>query len=80
MIKKKTKKNGKIVFLEKNMLNRIEVLSSKVLIDSYISCDEFVLLNNILKEYDVEEKSKFKSLIQFIKDFNLFTKQFHNVV
>ena len=58
MIKKKTKKNGKIVFLEKNMLNRIEVLSSKVLIDSYISCDEFVLLNNILKEYDVEEKIK----------------------
>ena len=58
MIKKKTKKNGKIVFLEKNMLNRIEVLSSKVLIDSYISCDEFVLLNNILREYDVEEKIK----------------------
>lgn len=58
MIKKKTKKNGKIVFLEKNMLNRIEVLSSKVLIDSYISRDEFVLLNNILKEYDVEEKIK----------------------
>ena len=58
MIKKKTKKNGKIVFLEKNMLNRIDVLSSKVLIDSYISCDEFVLLNNILKEYDVEEKIK----------------------
>ena len=58
MIKKKTKKNGKIVFLEKNMLNRIEVLSSKVLIDSYISCDEFVLLNNILKEYDEEEKIK----------------------
>ena len=40
------------------MLNRIEVLSSKVLIDSYISRDEFVLLNNILKEYDVEEKIK----------------------
>ena len=58
LIKKKTKKNGKIVFLEKNMLNRIEVLSSKVLIDSYISRDEFVLLNNILKEYDVEEKIK----------------------
>ena len=51
MIKKKTKKNGKVVFLEKNMLNRIEVLSSKALIDSYISRDKFVLVNNFLKEY-----------------------------
>ena len=58
MIKKKTKKNGKVVFLEKNMLNRIEVLSSKALIDSYISRDEFVLVNNFLKEYDVKEKIK----------------------
>ena len=58
MIKKKTKKNGKVVFLEKNMLNRIEVLSSKSLIDSYISRDEFVLVNNFLKEYDMKEKIK----------------------
>ena len=58
MIKKKTKKNGKVVFLEKNMLNRIEVLSSKALIDSYISRDEFVLVNNLLKEYDMKEKIK----------------------
>ena len=58
MIKKKTKKNGKVVFLEKNMLNRIEVLSSKALIDSYISRDKFVLVNNILKEYDMKEKIK----------------------
>ena len=58
MIKKKTKKNGKIVFLEKNMLNRIEVLSSKALIDSYISRDKFVLVNNFLKEYDMKEKIK----------------------
>ena len=58
MIKKKTKKNGKVVFLEKNMLNRIEVLSSKALIDSYISRDEFVLVNNFLKEYDMKEKIK----------------------
>ena len=58
MIKKKTKKNGEVVFLEKNMLNRIEVLSSKALIDSYISRDEFVLVNNFLKEYDMKEKIK----------------------
>ena len=58
MIKKKTKKNGKVVFLEKNMLNRIEVLSSKALIDSYISRDEFVLVNNFWKEYDMKEKIK----------------------
>ena len=40
------------------MLNRIEVLSSKALIDSYISRDKFVLVNNFLKEYDMKEKIK----------------------
>ena len=78
MIKKKTKKNGKIVFLEKNMLNRIEVLSSKVLIDSYISCDEFVLLNNILKEYDVvEKKQTVKTQKLQKKKTNYFMKRCH---
>ena len=35
----------------KSKLNRI-VLISKALIDSYTSYDEFVLVNNMLKEYD----------------------------
>ena len=36
--------------LAKSKLNSIEVLISKVLMDSVISHDEFVLLNNVLKE------------------------------
>ena len=49
IIKKKRKKLNKIVLLAKNKLNSIEVLISKALIDSYISHDEFVLINNVLK-------------------------------
>ena len=37
--------------LAKSKLKRIEVLISKTLIDSVISHDEFVLINNVLKEY-----------------------------
>ena len=39
IIKKKKKKNDKIVLLRKNKLNTIEVLISKALIDSYINHD-----------------------------------------
>ena len=38
--------------LAKSKLKRIEVLISKILIDSVISHDEFVLINNVLKEYN----------------------------
>ena len=38
--------------LAKSKLNCIEVLTSKALIDSNISHDEFVLINNVLKGYD----------------------------
>ena len=38
--------------LAKTKLNSIEVLISKALINSYISHDELVLVNNVLKEYD----------------------------
>ena len=41
----------KIVFFGKDKLNTIEVLISKALIDSYISHDEFALVNNVLREY-----------------------------
>ena len=37
--------------LGKGKLSSIEVLSSKALIDSYISHDEFVSVNNVLREY-----------------------------
>ena len=52
IIKKKKKKQDKIVFLEKSKLDRIEVLISEALIDSVISHEEFVLINNVLKEYE----------------------------
>ena len=38
--------------LAKPKLNIIEVLISRALIDSNISHDEFVSVNNVLKEYD----------------------------
>ena len=52
IIKKKKKKHDKIVLLAKSKLNKIEILISKALIDSNISHDEFVLINNLLKEYN----------------------------
>ena len=48
---KKTK-HDKIVLLAKPKLNTIEVSISKALIDSNISHDKFVSVNNLLKEYD----------------------------
>ena len=45
IIKKKKKKHYK------SKLNSIEVLICRALIDSNISHDEFVLINNVLKEY-----------------------------
>ena len=51
IINKKRKKHDKIVLLGKDKLNTIEVLISKVLNDSYISRDEFLSVNNVLREY-----------------------------
>ena len=48
--------------LVKPKLNRTEVLISKALIDSNISHDEFVLKNNVLKEYN-DMKKNLKILI-----------------
>ena len=63
IIKKKKKKHDKIVLLAKSKLNSIEVLISKALFDSNISHDEFVLINNVLKEcYDMKEKIKTSSV------------------
>ena len=47
MTKKKKKKHDKTKFLGKDELNTIEILISKVLIDSYVSHDEFVSVNNV---------------------------------
>ena len=61
IIKKKKKKHDKIVLLAKSKLNSIEVLIFKALIDSVICCDEFVLINNVLKEYN-EMNEEMKNL------------------
>ena len=42
--------------LGKFKLNNMELLTSKALIDSNISLDEFVSVNNVLKEYDEIKK------------------------
>ena len=55
-IGEKEKKHKKIVLLAKNKLNSIEVLISKFLNNSSISHDEFVLVNNVLKENDIAKK------------------------
>ena len=60
IIKKKKEKHDNIVLLGKYKLNTIEVLISEALIDSYISHDEFVLINNVLREYkEIREEIKF---------------------
>ena len=50
----------KIVLLGKDKLNATVVLMSKALIDSYITDDEFVSVNNVLREYN-EIKNKLKN-------------------
>ena len=50
--------------LGKDQLNAIEVLLSKAFIDSYISQDEFFLVNNVLREY-YEVKEEIKNLVTF---------------
>ena len=45
-----------MVLLAKPKLNRMEVLISEALIDSNISHDESVLINNVLKEYNKMKK------------------------
>ena len=60
-IKKKKKKHDKIILLAKSKLNSIEVLISEALINSVISQDKFVFINNVLKEND-EMKEEVKNL------------------
>ena len=59
IINKKKKKHNRGVLLAKSKLNSIGVLISKTLIDSSISHDEVVLINNVVKEiYDMKEEIK----------------------
>ena len=56
--KKKKKKHVKIVSLAKSKMNSIEVSISKALIDLNISLNGTVLINNILKEYNIKVEIK----------------------
>ena len=48
------------MLLGRDKLNTIEVLTSKALTDSYISHDEFVSVNNVLRDYN-EMKEEMKN-------------------
>ena len=51
--------HDKILSFAKSKLNSLEVLISKALIDSNISHDKFVLVNNMPKEFgDIKEEIK----------------------
>ena len=50
------RKRKRSMIRSKSKLNGREVLISKALIDSNISHDKFVLINNVLKEYDITKK------------------------
>ena len=54
--KEKEEKHDKIALLGKDELHTIEVLTSKSLIDSYISHDELVSVNNVFREYNEMKK------------------------
>ena len=61
------------MLLAKSKLNSIDVLISKTLIDSNISHDEFVLLNNLLKEFH-DTKEEIKNSNNKLK-FKIYIKQ-----
>ena len=48
--RKRGKKHDKIVLLGKTKLDTIEVLISKAWIGTYINDDEFVSVNNVLRD------------------------------
>ena len=66
IIKEKKKKHDKILVLGKDKLNIIYVLISKALISSYISYDESVSVNNLLREYN-EMKKEIKNPENFVE-------------
>ena len=58
------KNHYEIVLLLKSKLISIEVLISKSLIDSNISLNEFLLVNNLLNEFDCTKEENKKSKVK----------------
>ena len=52
VINKKRKKHQKIVFPVKIKSNTIKALIFKVLMEPYVNHEEFVSVNNVLREYN----------------------------
>ena len=61
------------MLLGKDKLNTIEILISKSLNNSYVSHDEFVLVNNVLREY-YEMKKEIKNEHTIEKQKNIWKK------
>ena len=73
IIKKNKNEHDKILSLAKSKLNSVEILISKTLIDSNINQDEFVLKNNVQKEFDdIKEETENSNNKQ---KFKLYIKQ-----
>ena len=76
---KKEKKHDRILLSAETKLNSTEILISSALIDSCISHDEFVLVNNVLKEYDTKEAitnhNTSNNLVDMIKEILISEKE-----
>ena len=64
-IKKKNKKHDPIVLQGKAKLNVIKVSISTALIDSYISHDEFVSINNVLRKNNEMKKKDPETSVEY---------------
>ena len=83
LIKKEKNKQDKTIFSSKSKMNRIEVVISKVLIHSVISPDDFLKINNVLKEYnEKQKKSKILMINKYVwcnkKNINIIKKLYWN--
>ena len=56
--------HDEIVLLGKVKLNTIKILISKSIIDSYISHDEFISVDSVLREYN-EIKQEIKTSLEY---------------
>ena len=56
--------HDEIVLLGKVKLNTIKILISKSIIDSYISHDEFISVDSVLREYN-QMKQEIKTSLEY---------------
>ena len=56
--------HDEIVLLGKAKLNTIKILISKSIIDSYISHDEFISVDSVLREYN-QMKQEIKTSLEY---------------